>query len=154
MRVGFLVAAAIAGLVVTWIFVATRPMETVLPNGFVIRGNSTVLSADRRTVLRDNVEFMCFDDRFLFVTLLSAGKGALFDNQTGGQVDHDGHPALHAPGRLLYGPKSCNGYHAEMNGPGLLHDDGKWPFLPSCRGLNRDDPRLKDRAWLDRPCAD
>lgn len=154
MRVGFLVAAAIAGLVVTWIFVATRPMETVLPNGFVIRGHRTVLSADRRTVLHDDVEFMCFDDRFLLVTGLSKG-GALFDNQTGAEVkEHRNYPPLYEPGGLLYGPKSCNGYHAEMTGPGLLHDDGKWPFLPSCRGLNRDDPRLKDRAWLDRPCAD
>ncbi|VDC25226.1 hypothetical protein XINFAN_01464 [Pseudogemmobacter humi] len=78
----------------------------------------------------------------------------MFDNQTGEQVDHRDHPALHAPGGLLYGPKSCNGYHAEVTGPGLLHDGGKWPFLPSWSGLNREDPRLKDRAWLERPCPD
>ena len=84
--------AAIAGLFVIGIFVLKRPMEMVLPNGFVIRGNSTVLSADRRTVLHDDVEFMCFDNRFLLVTGLSKG-GALFDNRTGAEVkEHRDYP--------------------------------------------------------------
>ena len=129
------------------------PVETTLPNGFIIRGNTVVLSSDRRTVLSEDAEFICFDDRFLIITSLKGDRRALFDTRSQGQVDVGSHPEITAPGGLLYGENSCNGYHTAMTGPGLLHDNARWPFLPSCEYVNKGNPTLRDREWLNRPCA-
>lgn len=130
------------------------PPETVLPNGFVIRGQRVVLSRDRRTVLSDDAEFICFNDRFMLVTSIRGRPTKLLDSQVQGPVNRESREELYAPGGLFFGPKTCNGYHTAMVGPGLLHDGAGWPFLPSCEGLNTSNPTLKVREWFDRPCAD
>lgn len=155
MRLRLLPVLAIAGLSligrIVWV---TWPPETVLPNGFVIRGESTVLSNDRRTVLSDDAEFLCFDDRFMLVTSMRGTGAKLLDSQIQGPVDEDKHAELSAPGGLLYGPNACNGYHTAVIGPGLLHDGASSPFLPTCKSFNRSNPKLKDRDWFNRPCFD
>jgi hypothetical protein len=104
-------------------------------------------------VLTVDADFICFDDRFLFVTLMTGERARLYDNQNEGWVRLSSRPELEAPGGLLGGPMSCNGYYTWMVGPGLMHDDAKWPFFPSCESLNLANPQLKDRAWLERPCV-
>lgn len=131
-----------------------NPPETVLPNGFVIRGYAEILSPDRRRLLMKHVLFICFDDRFLVATPFGDEDTALFDRQNPGRMDARDHPELVAPGGLLSGRRACNGYHTWMMGPGLLHDGAERPFLPDCRFLNTDNPALADRAWLARPCEE
>lgn len=154
MKSKLLAAAVIAGILLIWMSgVFRRPMETVLPNGFIVQDYAVVLSRDRSTVLSRDAEFLCFDDRYLYVTSMQVGKAKLFDSQSQRQVDKRSLPELRAPGGLFYGRKSCNGYYTAMLGPGLLHDDATLPFLPPCDSVNTDNPGLKNRAWLSRPCA-
>lgn len=130
------------------------PSQTVLPNGFIIQGRSTVLSADGRTTLSDDADFICFDDRFIFIHPGSYGRSGLFDAQTQQQVRVEDHPELRGPNGMLIGGQACNGYYTAIIGPGLLHDNGRFPFLPRCSSVNRTNPTLQNRAWLERPCAD
>lgn len=154
MRLGLLAAGVIAGLSIVAIFgLPHRPVETTLPNGFIIQGNTVILSSDHRTVLSESAELICFDDRFLSILSLDDGRQVLFDNKMQDKVDVRSHPEITAPGGLLHGGNGCNGYYTRMTGPGLLHDHGEWPFIPSCESVNRGNLTLKDRAWLNRPCA-
>lgn len=154
MRLGLLAAGSIAGLSLVTIFgLPPGRVETTLPNGFIIQGNTVILSSDRHTVLSESAELICFDDRFLSVISRNDGRQVLFDNKSQDQVDVRSHPEVTAPGGLLHGGNGCNGYYTWMIGPGLLHDHGKWPFVPSCESVNRRNLTLKDRAWLNRPCA-
>ena len=153
-RLRLLAAVGIAGLSLFAMLGFPRwPVETTLPNGFVIQGDTVVLSRDRRTVLSEDAEFICFDDRFLSIISLDGGRKVLFDNRSQDQVDVRSHPEITAPGGLLHGDNGCNGYHTRMMGPGLLHDNGEWPFIPSCESVNMGNLILGDRAWLNRPCA-
>ncbi len=147
-----LFAALVVGAVaIQWL--RSRPnTETVLPNGFVLRQDS-LLSADRSSVLSRDIEFVCFDDRFIWVISKTHDESGLFDTQTQSRVAERDHPEIRAPGGLVPPGTGCNGYHAEMIGPGLLHGT-RAPFLPSCDRVNRDNPALRDRRWFDRPCAD
>jgi hypothetical protein len=153
MRKKLFALGVFSGLLLTWLAVIQRPLETTLPNGFVIRGYGDVLSGDRRTLFTDSAEFLCFNDRFLRVFTMDGSKSLLLDSKTQGHVDVANHPELTTPGGLLNGGNGCNGYYTGVVGPGLLYDDGKWPFLPSCKSVNWNNPTLKDRSWLARPCA-
>ena len=141
-------------LLVGSVFVALLEREkwVTLPNGFVLKGRS-LLSADFRSILAADVEFTCFDDRFLIVTSKTRGQGGLFDAETRKQTSEKDHPEIYQPGGLRYGPKSCNGSYTGWVGAGLLGGD-PFPFQPSCDRVNRENPNLKDKAWLDRPCRD
>lgn len=153
MKIRSLAAAITALSLIGFIALMPAPVETVLPNGFVIQGNTVILSSDRRVVLSNDAEFICFDDRFLIVTSLRDGKRGLLDSQSQRQIEEHSQPELNAPDGLLHGPNNCNGYYTRMMGPGLLHDNGEWPFIPSCESVNRGNLSLGDRAWLNRPCA-
>lgn len=110
-------------------------------------------ASDCSIVLSSDAEFLCFDDRFLIVTSLRDGQRVLFDSQSQRQLDQHSHPELNAPGGLLDGSNSCNGYYTRMMGPGLLHDNGEWPVIPSCESVNTGNVNPRDRNWLNRPCA-
>lgn len=148
---GIGVACVVCGLLVA-LTLPTFERETVLPNGFVIRGTSVVLAADRRTILASDAEFLCFDDRFLVITSMNMRALLILDRL-------DPVPSVSMPqtlpkgvGNLLRGADGCNGYYTQMIGPGLLHDGGEWPFLPQCDSVNRNNATLKQRDWFERPC--
>ena len=125
--------------------------ETVLPNGFILRGQSVVMSADHRDVLTKQAELVCFDDRFLIATPLQGGKHVVLDRLSPGPAGpppQDREQAL----ALLDAPGGCNGYFNRMIPPGLLHDAAEWPALPPCDSVNRQNPALTNRDWLERPC--
>jgi hypothetical protein len=147
--VAFLVAVALACAVA----IRLLPSETTLPNGFVLQGRSVVLSPNGRSVLASDVEFVCFDDRFLWVITDRKGQGGLFDARSRSRVDERDHTEIFEPGGLRYGREACNGYYTSMISPGLLHGGTAWPFMPSCDSVNRENPALQDKVWLSRPCA-
>lgn len=127
-----------------------RTREVTLPNGFILRGE-TLLASDRRLLVTD-LEFVCFDDHFLIATSVRRGQGGLFEATTQSRVPYDQHPEIYEPGGLKYGPATCNGYYTGMLGAGLIHGE-RPPFLPNCGWVNRDNPNLQNRAWLERPCV-
>ena len=146
-----LLVVAVALAVTIWINLL--PPETVLPNGFVIRGNDVVLWPGGKEIANDDVDFICFDDRYLWV-LSKQGWSELLDSQTLRSWHQTNGPKLIDPSGLRTSGVACNGYYTSMNGPGLLHDGGRFPFLPECKYVNHENPALKDKAWLNRPCAD
>ena len=149
---GFLLlCAAFAVVGVLGILWSNRDMPVTLPNGFVLKGRN-LLSADFRSVLAADIEFVCFDDRFLVVISKTRGQSGLFDAETRNKIPWESHPEIYQPGGLKYG-QACNGYYTAMVGPGLL-GGGPAPFLPSCSSINHKNPTLRDQSWLDRPCAE
>lgn len=130
-----------------------RERWITLPNGFVLKGNS-LLSSDFRSVLASDIEFVCFDDRFLEVISEMRGQSGLFDAETQNRVSRELHPEIFQPSGLKFGRRSCNGYYTWMLGPELLVAGNRPPFLPGCESVNRENTALKDKAWLERPCTD
>ena len=145
----FLLALFLVALVTHWW--RAREIPFALPNGFVIKGSSLLAPGDRR-MLVEEVEFLCFDDRFVEASSKIRGQGGLFDAKSGGAVSREDHPEIYQPGGLEHGNGGCNGYYTGFVGPGLLTPGNRPPFLPSCAWVNRANPNLKDKAWLDRPC--
>lgn len=145
----FFLVLLLAALATHWW--RAREIPFVLPNGFLIKG-SQLMTPDGRRVLVEDVEFLCFDDRFVEASSTIAGQGGLFDAKIGGEVPPEDHPEINQPGGLKYGRSVCNGYYTGLVGPGLLAPGNRLPFLPRCEGVNRTNPRLKDKSWLERPC--
>lgn len=141
-------------LCVSTAFWLTRYNDSVtLPNGMILRREfdfqwterGDLYAADGGTLLARDVEFVCFDDRYV-------QAGRLFDAETGGPVAFEDRPEINEGHGLRAGRGGCNGYYTGMLGPGLLYDGLEAPFLPPCEWRNFDNPTLKDRAWLNRPC--
>lgn len=153
MRKVLLVFLGVFSLWAVTVWIRLLPPETVLPNGFVIRGNDVVLWPGGKEIANDDVDFICFDDRYLWILTIRGGS-LLLDAQTLRRVDQGDGYRLIDPSGLRTSGVACNGYYTSMNGPGLLHDGARFPFLPDCRYVNHANPALRDKAWLNRPCAD
>lgn len=149
-RTRLLIGLALLGILV--VALPERERWVTLPNGFVLKG-SHLLSADFRSILASDIEGVCFDDRFLIVISKRRGQSGLFDAKTRNKVSEEAYPEIFQPDGLKYGRGGCNGYYTAMIGPGLL-SGGPAPFLPRCASINRENRALKDKAWLNRPCAD
>lgn len=145
-----LICTALLVLGVIFVRWSNRERPVTLPNGFVLY-DDTLFTPDGMTTLAGDIEFVCFDDRFLVVISKTRGQSGLFDAQTRSEVSKEAHPEIFQPGGLKYGRQACNGYYTAMIGPGLLRGDPS-PFQPYCDYVNHDNHALKDKAWLNRPC--
>jgi hypothetical protein len=139
----------------------TRFLDNVtLPNGMVLSrefnwtlsGRWDLFATDGRTRLARDIEFVCFNDRFIYVQARERASEGLYDAETDSRVSADYAEAMDI-GELHKDGESCGGYYTGWVGPGLLLDDGRYPFVPPCEWRNIDDERLRDRDWFQRPCA-
>ena len=155
-------ALGLAVLAVGTVGWLTRYNDSVtLPNGFVLRrefdfwfnDRDDMFASDGRRVLARDVEFVCFNDRFVEVTSYERGQGGLYDAKTQSRVPRGSYDEMLAESGLSVRGKTCNGYFTPMLGPGLLYDGMKAPFQPRCASRNLDNTELKDPRWFERPCV-
>lgn len=135
--------------------------RVTLPNGFILKrefelwfdDRDDMFAADGRTVLARDVEFLCFNDSFAWLTSYERGHAGLYDAATQSRVRRGKFEEMLEKSGLQVQGKTCNGYFTAMLGPGLLYDDGpESPFLPRCSRRNLGNAALSDRSWLERPC--
>lgn len=158
-------SVALVVLIALWLELAVpnflrRFADSVtLPNGMILRrefdfsryGRHDMFAADGRTRLAWNIEFVCFDDRYVEVGEIPGGQGGMFDALSVESRPLSGEHRKIA-GRALAGGHGCNGYYTGMLGPDLLYDGDNRPFLPPCDWRNFANPALRHKDWLLRPC--
>lgn len=137
--------------------------SVTLPNGMVAMRSfdwqrydrDDLFSADRRRLLARDVEFVCFNDRYVWVYSYDRGFSGLYDAETGGKRVGLGYPEAMAVSGLSGSNRvTCGGgYYTGMLGPSLLYGGGE-PFEPPCEWRNFGNPALRNPGWLDRPCDD
>lgn len=111
-----------------------------------------LFATNGRIRLARDVELICFNDRYVFVQSYVHAFTGLYDAKTDGRIEAGYSEAMNISG--LHKPgKDCDGYYMGWVGPGLLLDDGRYPFVPPCAWRNIDDEGLQDRDWFERPCA-
>ena len=139
----------------------TRFQDSVtLPSGMVLRrefnwtlsGRWDLFASDGRTRLARDIEFVCFNDRYVYVQARERGYEGLYDAESDSRLQVEYSEAMDISGLHKDG-ESCGGYYTGWIGPGLLLDDGRYPFVPPCAWRNIDDDSLRDRDWFERPCA-
>ena len=104
------------------------------------------------TRLARDIEFVCFNDRFVRVSAYDRTASGLYDGLAQSKVPYERSEEIYAESGLLGHRSACNGYFIGMLGPDLLYDGMKAPFLPPCGWRNLDNPTLSDRSWFERPC--
>lgn len=163
-RIVFWFFALIGFLVTLWMILAVIHWSRLfrdnvtLPNGLVLKrefdfsrsGRDDMFAADGKTLLARDIEFVCFNDRFVWVYSYERGYSGMYDARTGRRVL--GEEAQRDSG--LFGGHGCNGYYTGMLGAGLLYDGLQATFLPPCSWRNLDREGLSDRSWFDRPCRE
>jgi hypothetical protein len=138
--------------------------RVTLPNGMILKRQfdwefgkrHDMFASDGDTVLARNIEFVCFNDRYVKAIAYPQGHGGLFDGRTNELIsrrDWDTYIKIYRASGLQ-NRGACNGYYTAMIGPGLLYDGNESPLLPSCEWRNLENTALADRSWFDRPCAD
>ena len=139
----------------------TRYDDSVtLPNGMIIRREldfsgterDDMFASDGRTKLARDIEFVCFNDRYVKVLGYERTSSGLYDGATQSKVPQLRYDEVYAESGLGGNRRACNGYFIGMLGPGLLYDGMRLPFLPLCAWRNMDNPTLSDRSWFERPC--
>lgn len=113
-------------------------------------GRWDLFATNGRTRLARDVEFVCFNDRYVFVHAKNREYTGLYDAEADSRVPVDYSRAMANSG-LSVG-NGCNGYYTSWIGPGLLYEGNAAPFLPSCASRNVENESLRDRNWFDRPC--
>lgn len=135
--------------------------RVILPNGLIImrvfdssqKGTAADLFAkDGEMRLARDLEFVCFNDQYVWVHSYDRSESGLFDAEIEARVDGLGLSEAFVVSGLGGNNQACNGYYTGMVGPGLLYDGNTSPHLPSCRQRNIGNPTLQDRSWFDRPC--
>ena len=161
-------AYSLLALVFLWAVLATPNLikyysaSVTLPNGMILKrqfnftriGRDDLFAADGHTRLVRDIEFVCFDDRYVEVYAYSLEYSGVYDARTNGPVwngDFDAYRGVRRASGLI-GGRGCNGYYTAVYGPSLLYDGNKWPFLPSCDDRNLENKSLADRSWFERPC--
>lgn len=156
----------LAGLVVLWALVAgarwamSFQESVTLPSGMQLGrefdwdryGRWDLFATDGRTRLARDVEFLCFNDRYVFVQSYDRAFTGLYEAESGSRVPVDYARAMVISGLSKPG-EGCDGYYTGWVGPGLLLDAGRPTFVPPCAWRNVDNEALRDRAWFERPCA-
>lgn len=155
----------VAASLVLWFFLASfhwfRSFQynVTLPNGmnlqhnfdFTINGRDDLVASKGHAVLARDVEFVCFNDRYVWVSSFRSEDTGVYNAETDQKVASSNHAdAMEISG--LSGRGGCNGYYRSYVGPGLLYDGKVAPFLPRCASRNLDNEALRDRSWFDRPC--
>lgn len=132
----------------------TLPSGMVLDREFnwTLSGRWDLLATNGRTRLARDVDFVCFNDRYVFAQSHDRAFTGLYDAESDSKVPVDYSDAMDVSGLSKPGA-GCDGYYTGWVGPGLLLDDGRPPFVPPCAWRNVDNEALRDRAWFERPCA-
>lgn len=133
--------------------------SVVLPSGLILKrsfdftrnGRNDLLSYNGKLKIARDVEFVCFNDRYIWVWSFRPEDTGLYDAETNARMNGVGYPEAMAISGLS-DRNGCNGYYTSMLGPGLLYDGNEAPFLPRCRSRNLDNPSLARRDWFERPC--
>jgi hypothetical protein len=137
--------------------------RVILPSGLIImrafepsqQGAAADLFAkDGETRLARDLEFVCFNDRYVWVNSYDRRESGLFDAEIQARVDGLGLMEAFVVSGLGGNNQACNGYYTAMVGPGFLYDGNTSPHLPSCSQRNIGNPTLQDRSWFDRPCEE
>ncbi|MFQ5635571.1 MAG: hypothetical protein ACE5G3_09625 [Gammaproteobacteria bacterium] len=158
---GFLALLLVLGILAILLW-ATRFGDSVtLPNGMVVQrsfdftrdSRHDLLGRDGTTPLARDVEFLCFNDRYVWVISHDRDQTGLFDGDSGAKVAGLSRREAFAVSGLRGNGKTCNGYFTAMVGPGLLYDGNTDPFLPSCDWRNSGNTALLHRDWFERPCS-
>ena len=158
----FLVTVAFFVLAYALAYARNNPhMQVTLPNGFILseirpwfsEKHDDLLTADGRKTLSTDIEFVCFDDRFVQVSPRTRGQGGLFDKVVQGKVSAEDHPKIFLSDGFKRPGSACNGYYTAVLGPGLLYGK-RPPFQPDCDHVNRANKALKDMTWFERPCIE
>lgn len=129
-----------------------------LPNGMQLGrefdwnryGRWDLFATNGKSRLARDVEFVCFNDRYIFVRSYDRESTGLYDAETDSRVPVDYSQAMAISG--LSDRNGCNGYYTSRVGPGLLYEGNTAPFLAWCASRNLDNEALRDRSWFDRPC--
>lgn len=113
-------------------------------------GRWDLFATNGKSWLARDVEFVCFNDRYVFVHSKNREYTGLYDAEADSRVNVDYSQAMAISG-LSVG-NGCNGYYTSWIGPGLLYEGNTAPFLPRCASRNMDNEAHRDRSWFDRPC--
>jgi len=156
----------LAGLILLWVLVAgaqwamSFQQTVILPNGMQLGrefdwnryGRWDLFATNGRARLARDVEFVCFNDRYVFVRSRDRAFNGLYDAETDSRVPVEYSEAMDISG--LSRPRGgCDGYYTGWVGPGHLLDDGRGPFVPPCEWRNDENGALRNRAWFERSCA-
>lgn len=133
--------------------------SVILPNGMQLGrefdwnryGRWDLFTTNGRTRLAREVEFVCFNDRYVFVHSKNREYTGLYDAEADSSLAVDYSVAMDVSGLSRPGG-GCDGYYTGWVGPSLLLDDGRPPFVPSCAWRNVNNDELRDRTWFERPC--
>jgi hypothetical protein len=136
--------------------------SVTLPNGMILKRELDLLNTERddmfasdgRTRLARDIEFVCFNDRYVRVSAYDRASSGLYDGRTQSKVPYERSDDVYAESGLGGNRRACNGYFIGMLGPGLLYDGMDPPFLPYCDWRNLANPTLSDRSWFERPCIE
>lgn len=156
----------LAVLILFWALVAgarwamSLQESVTLPNGMQLsrefdwnrHGRWDLFATSGKSRLARDVEFVCFNDRYVFVYSKDRKSTGLYDVETDSRLPVGYSDAMDISGLEKPGG-GCNGYFTGWVGPRLLLGDGRPPFLPPCAWRNVDNAALRDRAWFERPCA-
>jgi hypothetical protein len=115
-------------------------------------GRDDMFAADGRAVLAQDIEYVCFNDRYVWAYSYVQEQTGLYDSKASAKIDGLSHSEAMAISGLDEGRRGCNGYYIAMVGPGLLYDGREPPFLPSCDWRNLENPKLERQDWFARPC--
>jgi len=148
--------------VIAWTVVSSLAgREVTLPNGMVLRRvldatlnrRDDLFSADGRTRLARDVEFVCFDDRYVYLAAFEPGDTGLYESATDWKAAGDRIAGAAETTDLFAATGGCDGYFSAWIGPALLYDEGRVPHRPLCRSRNLQNTALRRRDWFDRPCT-
>lgn len=154
----------LSGLFLLWALVAGARWATsfhesmILPSGMQLGrefdwnryGRWDLFATNGESRLARDVEFVCFNDRYVFVHSKNREYTGLYDAEADSRVAVGYSQAMAISG--LSDRNGCNGYDTSWIGPGLLYDGNTAPFLARCPWRNLDNEALRDRSWFDRPC--
>jgi hypothetical protein len=155
----------LAGLILLWALVAgarwamSFQESVTLPSGMQLGrefdwnryGRWDLFATNGRTRLARDVEFVCFNDRYVFVHSKNREYTGLYDAEADSRVPVDYSDAMDISGLSRPGG-GCDGYYTGWVGPRLLLDHGRPPFVAPCAWRNVDNDELRDRTWFERPC--
>lgn len=133
--------------------------SVTLPNGMILKREfdlskterDDLFASDGRTALARDVEFVCFNDRYVKIYSYDRKYSGIYDGATDRPVPINASKEVHAASGLI-GGHGCNGYYTGMVGPSLLYDGMVSPFLPPCSWRSLNNPTLTERSWFARPC--
>lgn len=158
--VRFLATSLIIGALIISQWATRFGSVVTLPNGMVVRqsfdfthdGRADLFGRNGTTLLAKDIEFLCFNDRYVWVNSYDRDQSGLYDDESSEKLTELSHQDAFSISGLGGVGKSCNGYFTGMIGPDLLYEGSADPFLPRCDWKNTENTTLRHQEWLSRPC--